>query len=296
LSNNGDYDYWLNESVTLVAGQGTYTVHININDDSHDECIETFGLIVQSSPDQPASEYLAQATFSIIDDDLADEAPIFTVNDDLVWIEPSGGMEYFDGLAGDDTAVLDLTSWTNGISTSLSGSTRIFNSGSNSLRFINVEAFFVIAGSGNDNLATGNGIDGLFGGAGNDVLNGGDGIDVLDGGAGDDTFNGVGFGDVVAGGFGTDTVNFSLSTITTGMTINLGTGQGPGAPWTGVEFISGTLGQGNDTVLVGMQLSYFNGHGGTDRLTLDYSGALADGRTASRIHFKQTMERVKVHP
>jgi Ca2+-binding RTX toxin-like protein len=284
-ANNGDYDYWLNEPVTLAAGEDEYTVNIHINNDNHDEVIETFGLIIQSSPSQPASEYLKQATFSIIDDDLAGSSATFTPNNDLVWIEPSGGTKYFNGLAGTDTATLNLTAWSAGISSSTSGSTRIFSRGSDSLRFDDVENFFVIGGSGNDNLSAGNGTNGLFGGAGNDTLYAGTGFDILDGGAGDDSFHNVGYGDFVAGGTGTDTVNFNVSEQTEDITINLATSQGAGASWTGVERVSGSLGSGNDTVVAGLQLGSIYGSGGMDEITLDYSGTLADGRTATKIVF-----------
>uniref|UniRef100_UPI00262C865C DUF4347 domain-containing protein n=1 Tax=Accumulibacter sp. TaxID=2053492 RepID=UPI00262C865C len=243
-ANNGDYDYWLNVPVTFAAGQSYFVVNIDINDDGSKERPETFGLIVQSSPAQAASEYLAQSTFSIIDDDLAGTNGVFTENGNLVWIEPTGGAETFDGLGGDDTAVVNLTGWAGGISTSTSGSTRTFSSGADSVSFVGVESLFVIAGTGNDSLTTGDGFDGLFGGAGADVLDGGGGIDLLDGGAGDDTFNNVGLGDIIAGGTGFDTVNVDLSAATEDITIDLGTGQGAGGTWTGVEFASGTLGSG----------------------------------------------------
>ena len=289
-ANDGDYEYWLNEPVTFAVGQDEYTVNIHINDDNHDEVIETFGLIVQSSPSQPASEYLAQATFSIIDDDLAGSSATFTPNNDLVWIDPNGGAEYFDGLAGNDTATLNLSSWSEGINTDNYSGALTFSHGSDSLRFTNVENFFVIAGSGNDNLSPGDGTNGLFGGAGNDNLYAGAGFDILDGGAGDDSFHSVYYGDFVAGGIGTDTVNFELSERTNNITINLSTGQGPGATWTGVDFVSGSLGSGNDNVTAGMQLKYINGGGGVNSLTLDYSGTLADGRTAKRIDFSRSMD------
>ncbi|MCA9204608.1 MAG: peptidoglycan DD-metalloendopeptidase family protein, partial [Planctomycetales bacterium] len=282
--NNGDYDLFLNEPVTFAVGQDDVVIDIDIIDDSNEEGIETFGLIVQSSPDQPASQYLAQSTFSIIDDDLANEAPVFTENDDLVWIDPTGGAETFDGLGGNDTAVVNLISWTSGVTTSTSSGAYTFASGTDSVRFLNVENLFVIGGSGNDTLTTGNGNDGLFGGAGNDTLNGGAGVDILDGGAGDDTFNNVGLDETVAGGSGTDIVNFTVGSATEDLTINLKTGEGLGGAWTGVEHVTGSLGKGNDVVTAGMQLAYIDGNDGTDSLTLDYSGALADGRTATQIN------------
>jgi hypothetical protein len=111
-------------------------------------------------------------------------------------------------------------------------------------------------------------------------------VDVLDGGEGDDTFNAVGVGDRIAGGAGhKDTVNFNLSEATENLAFNLVEDEGFGATWTGVEFVNGTLGAGDDSVTVGMQLGVINGGEGTDSVTLDYSGVLADGRTATSLAF-----------
>ncbi|MCQ8129988.1 DUF4347 domain-containing protein, partial [Methylomonas rivi] len=140
-------------------------------------------------------------------------------------------------------------------------------------------------GIGDDTLIGANGDDSLNGGDGDDLLNGGAGADVLDGGAGDDTFNAVDYGDTVVGGLGIDTVNFSLSGSTENITINLGTGEGAGGSWTGVDFVNGSLGAGDDSVTALMQLGNINGGAGTDSLTLDYSGSLADGRKATQIYF-----------
>ncbi len=142
-------------------------------------------------------------------------------------------------------------------------------------------------GNGNDTLFGLAGADTLNGGDGNDTLNGGvdTSADVLNGGAGNDTFNSVGFGDVIAGGTGIDTAVLGLTSQITGVTVNHLTGVGAGAAWTGVEFVSGTLGQGDDSVTAGMQLTTIDGYTGTDTLTLDYSGALPDGRTATRLAF-----------
>ncbi len=67
------------------------------------------------------------------------------------------------------------------------------------------------------------------------------------------------------------------------LTINLMTGEDAGGSWTGLEHVTGTLGSGNDDVTVGMQLLDLDGGGGVDHITLDYSGALADGRTVTQL-------------
>ncbi|MCE8556370.1 hypothetical protein KBY29_18825 [Ruegeria pomeroyi] len=284
-ANNSDYEFLLNEPLVFAAGVDTATVTVNILEDGSNESLETFGLIIQSSPDQPASQYLASASFTIIDDDAAGSAVNFTENNDNEWIEPTGGAEFFNGLGGTDTATLDLRDWTAGINTTTSSGNRTFSSGSDSVAFTQVENFFVIGGSGDDRITTGVGNDGILGLGGDDIIDGGAGIDVMDGGDGDDTFLNVGVGEVIAGGTGTDTVSFSVSGETSDLTINLFTGEGLGGSWTGVERMTGTLGQGNDVVVAGAQLTSVFGGSGTDSLTLDYSGTLADGRSFAELRF-----------
>ena len=140
-------------------------------------------------------------------------------------------------------------------------------------------------GEGNDNLNGGNGIDVLRGGAGNDVLASGAGADTLDGGSGDDTLSGVGWGDVVIGGTGNDQVVFDFSTSSEIVAIDLIAGVGAGSEWSGIESASGELGLGDDTFRAGIQLTNLSGGAGVDRLVLDYSGTLADGRTVDGISF-----------
>ncbi len=68
------------------------------------------------------------------------------------------------------------------------------------------------------------------------------------------------------------------------MIINLLTGEGAGGSWTGLELVGGTLTNQNDTVVSGAQLLDLNGAGGIDAITIDYSVALADGRTVTQIN------------
>jgi Ca2+-binding RTX toxin-like protein len=165
------------------------------------------------------------------------------------------------------------------------GNDRVYARGGNDLIYGGTGHDTLYGGLGNDEIYGDDGDDKLFGEAGNDTLDGGAGIDILDGGAGNDAFQSVGMGDTVSGGAGIDTVNFSLGAATQDITINLGTGEGAGGTWTGVEFVEGTLGQGNDSVTVGMQFGSIYGYSGTDSLTLDYSGTLSDGRTATKLNF-----------
>jgi Ca2+-binding RTX toxin-like protein len=58
-----------------------------------------------------------------------------------------------------------------------------------------------------------------------------------------------------------------------GLVADLVNGTGVDGLWSGIEVVEGTFGTGDDTVNAGFQTSDLNGNGGTDHLTLDYSGA-----------------------
>ncbi|KUJ76298.1 hypothetical protein AVO45_13430 [Ruegeria marisrubri] len=275
--------------MTFAAGVDTATVSVNILDDGSDESVETFGLVVQATPDPDLTpdlpNNLASASFTIIDDDAAGSTVNFTENSDNEWIEPTGGAEIFDGLGGTDTATLDLRGWTAGINTSTSSGTRTFSSGSDSLAFTRVENFFVIGGSGDDRITTGAGNDGILGLGGDDIIDGGAGIDVMDGGDGNDTFLNVGFGEVIAGGAGIDVVNFDVSGETTDIRINMSTGEGAGGSWTGIEVIRGSTGSGDDevTIVAGANDTnhIFDGNGGDDHAIADFRGVTGSVSTGT---------------
>ncbi|EPX79334.1 Ig-like domain-containing protein [Litoreibacter arenae] len=283
-SNGGDYDGILNRAVTFAPGDAEATVDVRIRDDNSREAVETFGLIVQSSPDQPASQYLASASFSIIDDDAAGGSVNFTNSSNQEWITPAGGTESFDGEGGTDQVTLDLREWSS-VSTSTSGATRSFIGPEGRLNFVNVEQFVVIGTPGNDNIVTGDGNDVILGGDGNDQIDGGAGVDAMSGGDGNDTFLNVGVLDIVSGGEGFDTVRFNASSETQNVTIDLGTGQGLLGSWTGIEQVSGSLGSGNDSIIAGAQTQNLGGGLGEDFLRLDYSNGLAGpgGRVAAAV-------------
>ncbi|NOT20824.1 MAG: hypothetical protein HOP24_11260 [Sideroxydans sp.] len=80
------------------------------------------------------------------------------------------------------------------------------SAGSDSLSFSGNTAVNILAGAGNDYLASGNGNDILEGGDGDDILNGGVGRNVLDGGAGIDTLTGGTGNELFIGGTGIDTL------------------------------------------------------------------------------------------
>jgi Ca2+-binding RTX toxin-like protein len=234
-------------------------------------------------------------------------------NLDLLGELHQGTIQNFDGGGGVDTALLDFSAFSDAVTaTAMRGGA--YSAASqwspqwwgaapkDGVTLTGVEKLNIIGGSGNDSIdgATGNdtiiggsgddtltggeGDDSLTGGAGNDWLTAGGGIDVLDGGTGNDLFSEVTYGDVINGGSGIDTVAVNASDYTAAITINLLTGQGAGAAWTGIEFATGTLGEGDDSFTAGIQLANLNGGGGVDTLTLDYSGTLADGRTATSVN------------
>jgi Ca2+-binding RTX toxin-like protein len=135
--NQGDYDYWLNVEHTFVIGEDTFDVTIHINDDSAAEGTETFRLIVQKIWSDPASTYLASATFTIQDDDLA--AP-----------DPGPGVSF--------TGTDEGETW--------------FGTAGNDNAYTRDGDDYLYGNAGNDALDGGAGNDFLFGDAGNDTLEG----------------------------------------------------------------------------------------------------------------------------
>jgi Ca2+-binding RTX toxin-like protein len=69
FSNNGDYSPLLNQSLTFASGQTSQTVTVSIMNDSVVEQNEAFGLIVQRNSSDPPSTHLADAGFTIVNDD-----------------------------------------------------------------------------------------------------------------------------------------------------------------------------------------------------------------------------------
>ncbi len=69
-ANEQDYQYWYNVPVAFAPGESAREVVIHIIDGAITEDNETFGVIVQQSPDDPVSVNLASTTFTILDDDM----------------------------------------------------------------------------------------------------------------------------------------------------------------------------------------------------------------------------------
>jgi len=111
--------------------------------------------------------------------------------DDLITV--IGGGDTVNGGAGSDRLVVDysaaITAVTGGITGGNFGTgytAHIADLADSLVDAVEVEAFNVTTGSGNDSIRTGEGSDEISTGAGNDKLNGGGGADVLDGGSGFD--------------------------------------------------------------------------------------------------------------
>ena len=77
--NNGEYVGWYNVPVTFAAGQASESVTVHINQETTAQPDETFGLIVQQSPIVAIDPYLASATFTIHDDQAAQQSSILSI-------------------------------------------------------------------------------------------------------------------------------------------------------------------------------------------------------------------------
>lgn len=127
-----------------------------------------------------------------------------------------GGADSVNAGAGDDRLTIDYTAMTSNVSGGVTGGNlmtgyvgHLADRLGSSVDFQESENFTIMAGSGNDFLATGNGADVLWGNAGNDRLNGGGGQDQLYGGAGNDTLRGGLGEDTITGSAGADTFVFA---------------------------------------------------------------------------------------
>ena len=179
--------------VTILAGQSSATVRVNVAGDPVAEANESFSVTL-SNPPVGTRLGTASATSTILNDDASPTpvTPSIVMNGTakanvLIGTDAS---EAINGLGGKDT---------------LNG-----NGGSDKLD----------GGTGNDTLNGGAGDDWMNGGTGNDILNGGDGNDTLNGGTGVDVLNGengndflIGTAgrDIMTGGAGNDIFSFSAN-------------------------------------------------------------------------------------
>jgi Ca2+-binding RTX toxin-like protein len=135
-------------------------------------------------------------------------------------------------------------------------------------------------------LAGGNGDDLVTGGSGNDSLEGGNGFDLLDGRGGNDTLRGGADDDWLIGGAGADTLDggdgddtASYETATTGILLNLATGQATGDAegdvFLSIEQYEGSL--HNDTLIGDDNDNLLGGLDGNDTLEGGAGSDVLDG-------------------
>ncbi len=77
-TNTKDYAGINGQAISFAAGQSTATITVQTINDVTPEADETFGLIVQRNSESPASTYLVKSTFTIHDDDAAQQ-PVYSV-------------------------------------------------------------------------------------------------------------------------------------------------------------------------------------------------------------------------
>ena len=135
-------------------------------------------------------------------------------------------------------------------------------------------------------LAGGNGDDLVTGGSGNDFLEGGNGFDLLDGRNSNDTLRGGADDDWLIGGAGADTLDggdgddtASYETATTGILLNLATGEATGDAagdvFQSIEQYEGSL--HNDTLIGNDNDNLLGGLGGNDTLEGGAGSDVLDG-------------------
>ncbi len=211
-ANNGDYTFLVDQPLFIPAGRQSESITIDISDDAQSEVPESFGLIAQMIPDADVTQYLAAATFTIIDDDHPTQTS-FTSGDDWVLVPISPGTFSFSDPGGEDTAIVDFSgqavaTWMENY-LGVGGGTRIqtyeYTSGQRSTTdLIGVENIVLIGSDYADESSALNGDNLLLGNGGPDWLDGGDGNDTIFGGDGDDLlYGGYGF-NVLSGGTGND--------------------------------------------------------------------------------------------
>jgi Ca2+-binding RTX toxin-like protein len=207
-----------------------------------------------------------------------------------------GGIDRFDGGAGDDTLSVDLASWSDFTTidfargaSGYAGELKHLNA-SQGVTFVDVENFQITTGFGDDTITTGVGDDVVRTGSGRDRVDVGSGVDVADGG---DNVDGIAKdfskakGDIAwsladnsfsgaAGGFG----NFEYF-------IDLKTGSGNDTIVSSAVTYAGQLqddvvstGAGNDSAKFFGGIDSYNGGKGRDTLILDLSAFYGDFRTA----------------
>jgi len=93
-TNNGDYAGKLNQAISFSSGQTSATVTVAITNDTVPESDETFGIVVQRNTADPASTYLAKASFSIHDDDQS-QATAYAISPGSLVVNEGAGTATF---------------------------------------------------------------------------------------------------------------------------------------------------------------------------------------------------------
>ncbi|MEP9401705.1 calcium-binding protein [Sphingomonas sp. VNH70] len=212
-------------------------------------------------------------TFGSGNDDFYHSSPESDGSATIANVNGGGGIDTFHGNYALSNANITFVLKANGAASTVTGIGDVLT---------NFEAVDITTGSGNDSLTGGDGNDILRGGSGNNVLTGGGGndqlytdfgTDTVSGGDGDDTIytnNGRG---TVDGGAGFDTWNGNFSQATTGLTMTRtasGYSLSNGMTLTGIERTNVTGTDFNDS-FVGVDSGSYDGLGGTDTLTVDWS-------------------------
>jgi Ca2+-binding RTX toxin-like protein len=214
-------------------------------------------------------------------------------NDTLViggdFLQTSGFAHFWAG-GGADTVVADFTGnadYVELIATDPVGATPFFIY-LRGMELQGIEQFHITGGSAEDYLIGGAGNDILDGGVGNDRIEGRAGVNTLRGGVGDDSITSDTAGDTIDGGDGVDYLRFNRASSTASFVLD--TSETSTA--LGVTLADGTIvrnierlwtlnfGSGNDFVhfTPASQFGIANGGGGSDRLSVDFSGADAEVR------------------
>jgi hypothetical protein len=168
------------------------------------------------------------------------------------------GVDSINGGDGNDTFVLDFSTFTNALEFDGSNDSDTLSNGTT---YTSIEIFNLTSGAGNDLLIGGSFNDNLLGSGGDDYLDGSLGNDSLDGGSGNDTIFGNLGNDTLLGGTGNDSLDGHI-----GNDSLLG---GDGNDSLNGSFGDDNLlgGIGNDTLIGGSGNDTLKGDAGADRLT-----------------------------
>jgi Ca2+-binding RTX toxin-like protein len=207
-----------------------------------------------------------------------------------------GGIDHFDGGAGDDTLVIDVSSWsdftTRGFAAGESGYSGELDhlNASQGVTFVDVENFHITTGFGDDTIVTGAGDDRISSGTGRDRVDVGSGVDFADGG---DNVDGI------AKDFSKSNRDISWNLAENAFSgapggfsnfeyfIDLKTGKGKDTIVSSAATYAGQLqndvvhtGAGNDSAKFFGGIDSYNGGKGKDTLILELSTFFGDFRTA----------------